>query len=102
MPPGPVGSASKGGAPVSGARTARRGSRKPPTVSLPRGPLYQLAYMSEALARIMHKESMLTVAALKMVQHKMFFSSVKAKREFGYSTQPWRLAVADALLVGES
>jgi dihydroflavonol-4-reductase len=32
-----------------------------------------------------------------MAQHKMFFSSAKAKRELGYSTQPWRLAVADAL-----
>ena len=79
------------------AEIARLMGRKPPTVSLPRAPLYPLAYMSEALARITHKEPMLTVDALKMAQHKMFFSSAKAKRELGYSTQPWRLAVADAL-----
>ena len=63
------------------AEIARLMGRKPPTLSLPRAPLYPLAYMSEALARITHKEPMLTVDALKMAQHKMFFSSAKAKRE---------------------
>jgi dihydroflavonol-4-reductase len=71
--------------------------RKPPRLSLPRVPLFPLAYISELLARITGKEPMLTVDALKMARHKMFFSSAKAKRELGYSTRPWRLAVADAV-----
>jgi dihydroflavonol-4-reductase len=32
-----------------------------------------------------------------MSKHKMFFSSAKAKRELGYGTRPWRLAIADAV-----
>ena len=71
--------------------------RKPPRLSLPRATLFPLAYLSELVARITGKEPMLTVDALKMARHKMFFSFAKAKRELGYSTQPWRLAVADAV-----
>ena len=40
---------------------------------------------------------MLTVDALKMSKHKMFFSSAKAKEELGYTVRPWRLAMADAV-----
>jgi dihydroflavonol-4-reductase len=79
------------------ADIARLVGRKPPRLHLPRAPLYPLAYISEMLARITGKEPMLTVDALKMARHKMFFSFAKAKRELGYSAQPWRLAVADAV-----
>jgi dihydroflavonol-4-reductase len=79
------------------AEIARLVGRKPPGISLPRAPLYPLAFVSEALARITGKEPMLTRDALKMSRHKMFFSSAKAKRELGYGTRPWRLAVADAV-----
>ncbi|HEY1962010.1 MAG TPA: NAD-dependent epimerase/dehydratase family protein, partial [Rhizomicrobium sp.] len=76
---------------------ARLIGRKPPRIQLPRVPLYPFAWLSEGFARITGKEPMLTVDALKMAQHKMFFSSAKAKRELGYTTRPWRLAVADAV-----
>jgi dihydroflavonol-4-reductase len=76
---------------------ARLIGRKPPHLSLPRAPLYPLAYVSELVARVTGREPMLTVDALKMSKHKMFFSSEKAKRKLGYTTQPWPLAVADAL-----
>jgi dihydroflavonol-4-reductase len=76
---------------------ARLMDRKPPRLSLPRAPLYPLAYVTELVARLTRKEPMLTVDALKMSKHKMFFSSAKAKRELGYATRPWRLAVADAV-----
>ena len=79
------------------AEIARLVGRKAPRVQLPRAPLYPLAYVSELIARITGKEPMLTVDSLKMSQHRMFFSSAKAKRELGYTTRPWRLAVADAV-----
>jgi len=79
------------------AEIARLMGRKPPGISLPRAPLYPLAYVSEVVAQITGKEPMLTSDALRMSQHKMYFSSAKAKRELGYSYGPWRLAVADAL-----
>jgi dihydroflavonol-4-reductase len=79
------------------AEIARLMNRKPPRLSLPRAPLYPLAYVTELIARLTRKEPMLTVDALRMSKHKMFFSSAKAKRELGYGTRPWRLAIADAV-----
>jgi len=79
------------------AEIARLVGRKPPRVSLPRGPLYPIAVGAEAIARLTRKEPMLTVDALKMSKHKMFFSSAKAKQELGYTVRPWRLAIADAV-----
>ena len=40
---------------------------------------------------------MLTVDALKMSRHRMFFSSAKAERELGYTHRPHGEALADAL-----
>lgn len=79
------------------AEIARLIGRKAPQVSFPRGPLYPIAIGAEAIARLTRKEPMLTVDALRMSKHKMFFSSAKAKQELGYTMQPWRLAVADAV-----
>jgi dihydroflavonol-4-reductase len=71
--------------------------RKPPRVNLPRGPLYPLAYAAEAFAAITGKEPFVTVDALKMSEHHMFFSSAKAERELGYRARPYAQALADAL-----
>jgi len=71
--------------------------RKPPTVSLPRGPLYPLAYAAEAVAAITGKEPFLTADALKMAGYKMFFTSAKATAELGYSARPYREGLADAI-----
>ena len=76
---------------------ARLTGRRPPTVGLPRGPLFPLAYAAEAVARFTGKEPFITADALKMAKYKMFFSSAKAVRELGYSARPWREAIADAL-----
>ncbi|MBV8798587.1 MAG: NAD-dependent epimerase/dehydratase family protein [Alphaproteobacteria bacterium] len=76
---------------------ARLTGRKPPRLGLPHAPLYPLAWVSERFAGITGKEPMLTLDALKMSKHKMFFSSAKARRELGYALRPWRLAVADAV-----
>ncbi len=71
--------------------------RKPPTVALPRGPLYPLAVAAELAARVTGKEPFLTVDALKMSRHHMFFTSAKAERELGYAARPYREALADAV-----
>jgi dihydroflavonol-4-reductase len=79
------------------AEIARLAGRKPPTVNLPRAPLYPLAYAAEAIARLTGKEPFLTADALKMSRHLMYFSSAKAERELGYQARPYALALADAL-----
>ena len=71
--------------------------RKAPTVSLPRAPLYPLALITEAVAYITNKEPFLTLDALKMASHHMFFSSAKAERELGYTARPYAEGLADAL-----
>ncbi len=71
--------------------------RKAPTVNLPRAPLYPLAYAAEAVARITGKEPFVTVDALKMASHHMFFTSAKAQAELGYAARPYQQALADAL-----
>ncbi|MEO6216308.1 MAG: hopanoid-associated sugar epimerase [Sphingomonas sp.] len=76
---------------------ARAVGRKPPTISLPRTPLFPLAYANEALARVTGKDPFLTVDSLKMAKHKMFFSSARAEAELGYTARPWEEAVADAV-----
>ncbi|MCW6507632.1 hopanoid-associated sugar epimerase [Lichenifustis flavocetrariae] len=71
--------------------------RKPPTVKLPRGPLFPLAYAAEFVARFTGKEPFATVDGLKMARYRMYFSSAKAERELGYRARPYREALADAL-----
>jgi len=76
---------------------ARLTNRRPPTIGLPRGPLFPLAYAAEAVAKFTGKEPFITADALRMAKYKMFFSSAKAMRELGYKPRPWREAIADAL-----
>jgi len=71
--------------------------RRPPGISLPRIPLFPLAYANEALARVTGKEPFLTVDALRMAKYRMFFSSAKAERQLGYHARPYRDALGDAL-----
>lgn len=71
--------------------------RSAPRFRLPRAPLYPIAYATEAMARVTGREPMLTVDALEMSKHLMFFSSAKAERELGYSARPHAAALADAV-----
>jgi len=71
--------------------------RRAPTVKLPRGPLFALAWGAEAFARVTGKEPFLTADALRMSRYRMFFSSEKAKRELGYSARPYKEGLKDAL-----
>jgi len=71
--------------------------RRAPTVKLPRGPLFALAWGAEAFARVTGKEPFLTADALRMSRYRMFFSSEKAKRELGYTARPYKEGLKDAL-----
>lgn len=76
---------------------AVRAGRKPPTVNLPRGPLYPLAYLAEAWAQVSGKEPMLTRDALTMSKRHMFFTSAKAERVLGYQARPHHQALDEAM-----
>jgi dihydroflavonol-4-reductase len=71
--------------------------RKPPTIALPRWPLYPLAMGAEAVAKLTKREPFVTVDGLKMSKNKMYFTSAKAERELGYSARPYREGLRDAL-----
>lgn len=79
------------------AMIAAATGRKPPTLSVPRAPLFPLAWANEQVARLTGKDPFLTVDSLKMAAHNMFFSSAKAQRELGYSARPCVEAVHDAI-----
>ncbi len=76
---------------------AEASGAKPPRFKIPRRALYPAAYLAEALARFTGREPFLTVDALRMAAHTMFFSSAKAENELGYHPRPAREAIADAL-----
>ncbi|MEX3932410.1 hopanoid-associated sugar epimerase [Paraburkholderia phymatum] len=71
--------------------------RKPPTIALPRWPLYPLAMGAEAVAKFTKREPFVTVDGLKMSKNKMYFTSAKAERELGYCARPYREGLRDAL-----
>jgi dihydroflavonol-4-reductase len=71
--------------------------RKPPTISLPRWPLYPIAFGAECVAKLTKREPFVTVDGLKMAKNKMYFSSAKAQSELGYRARPYREGLRDAL-----
>jgi dihydroflavonol-4-reductase len=71
--------------------------RKPPTLSLPRWPLYPLAFGAQTLAKITKREPFVTIDGLKMSKNKMYFTSAKAERELGYRARPYCEGLCDAL-----
>ncbi|WER49180.1 NAD-dependent epimerase/dehydratase family protein [Cupriavidus sp. WKF15] len=71
--------------------------RRPPTLQLPRWPLYPLAHAAEAVARVTRKEPFVTVDGLNMSKYRMFFRSDKARRELGYQPRPYIEGLRDAL-----
>jgi dihydroflavonol-4-reductase len=71
--------------------------RKPPTIKLPRGPLYPLALGAELYAKFSGKEPFVTVDGLRMSKNKMYFTSAKAERELGYRARPYGEGLSHAL-----
>jgi dihydroflavonol-4-reductase len=79
------------------AAIAGLSGRRAPRISLPRTPLYPLAYGAEAVARLTGREPLLTLDGLRLARYRMFFTSAKAQRELGYRSRPYQEGVADAL-----
>ncbi|MDR3439304.1 hopanoid-associated sugar epimerase [Telmatospirillum sp.] len=75
---------------------ARTAGRRPPSIRLPRLPLYPLAIVAEAWGRISGREPMLTLDGLKMAKWHMWFSSAKAEQVLGYRHRPAEQAINDA------
>ena len=71
--------------------------RKPPTVRIPRAPLFPLAWVNEQVARVTGKDPFLTLDSLRMAAHDMYYSSAKAEAELGYRARPYREALAEAI-----
>lgn len=76
---------------------ARLSGRKAPTVKLPRAPLFPLAWLAEMGGRITGREPFLTLDALRMAAHHMYYTSAKASRELGYTARPATAALEDAI-----
>ena len=76
---------------------AERVGRRPPTVRLPRLPLFPVAAVAELYSRLSGREPMLTIDGLKMAAHRMWFSSAKAERHLGYRHRPAGEALDDAV-----
>lgn len=79
------------------AEIASMVGRVAPRVSLPRWPLYPVARVAEAIARLNGKEPLITVDGLKMSKNRMFFTSAKAEQELGYRHRPHQEGLRDAL-----
>lgn len=71
--------------------------RPAPRVRLPVAPLYPLAHVAEAFARVTGREPFLTKDGLKMSRNRMHFSSDKAMRELGYRPRPHGEGLRDAI-----
>jgi dihydroflavonol-4-reductase len=71
--------------------------RPAPTIRIAREILFPLAIAVEFAARLTGREPFVTVDALRMAKKKMFYSSAKAERDFGYTCRPAHVAIADAI-----
>jgi dihydroflavonol-4-reductase len=71
--------------------------RKPPSIRLPRWPIYPVAWISEAVAALTGRETQVQREGLWMAAKKMYFSSRKAEQELGYRWRPPEEAIADAV-----
>src|SRR6516165_6835931 len=71
--------------------------RRRPTLRFPIAALYPIALGAEWLAHLTGKEPFATRDGLRMARHYMFFNDAKARRELGYTSRPYREAIADAI-----
>ncbi|MGH6983673.1 MAG: hopanoid-associated sugar epimerase [Stellaceae bacterium] len=71
--------------------------RKPPKIEVPATLVWPVAVIEEALGWLIGREPFATREGLRMSRHKMFFSSAKAEREFGYRARPAREGLAEAV-----
>ncbi|MGH8127458.1 MAG: hopanoid-associated sugar epimerase [Gammaproteobacteria bacterium] len=77
---------------------AQLAGRRAPRLRLAPGPLVPLAWCAEAWARATGTRPFFTRDELAMARHPMYYSSLKAEKELGYTHRPATQAFADALL----
>ncbi len=71
--------------------------RRPPTVCLPHWFALGVAHIAEAWSKLSARVPQVTVDAVRMSGHKMYFSSERARTELGYTPRPAEHAVRDAV-----
>ena len=79
------------------AEVAQAVGRRPPWLRVPHGVLFPVAIGAELAARVTGRDPFVTLDGVRMSQKKMYFTSEKASREFGYAPRPAREAIADAV-----
>jgi dihydroflavonol-4-reductase len=79
------------------ADVANSVGRRPPTLRFPIAALYPIAFGAELWARVTGNAPFATVDGLRMARHHMFFNDAKARRDLGYTSRPYREAIADAI-----
>ncbi|HEV7994699.1 MAG TPA: hopanoid-associated sugar epimerase [Stellaceae bacterium] len=79
------------------SEVARRVGRRPPRLKVPYAAAFAVAVAAELAARLGRREPFTTLDGVRMAKKKMYFSSAKASREFGYRPRPARDAIADAV-----
>ena len=67
------------------------------TIKLSCNALYPVAVAMELFAGLTGKEPRITLDALRMAKHKMFYCSAKAEQEIGYSARSAQQALADSI-----
>ena len=67
------------------------------TIKLSCNALYPVAFAMELFAGLTGKEPRITLDALRMAKHKMFYCSAKAEQEIGYSARSAHQALADSI-----
>jgi dihydroflavonol-4-reductase len=71
--------------------------RRPPTLLFPIAALYPIALGAEWFARLTGRTPFATRDGLHMARHHMLFNDAKARHELGYTSRPYREAIADAI-----
>ncbi|MBT6441778.1 MAG: NAD-dependent epimerase/dehydratase family protein [Alphaproteobacteria bacterium] len=71
---------------------------KAPGIRLPTGAIMPIARIAETWARVTGREPVVSVDALRMARHRMFFSSAKAEAALGYKHRGAEEALSDALV----
>jgi dihydroflavonol-4-reductase len=79
------------------AEVAQLVGTRPPHVRVPYSVAYPVAIGAELVARATGREPFITVDGVRMARKRMYFSSAKACREFGYRPRPAWEAIADAV-----
>ncbi len=78
-------------------RIADKLGRPAPKFKLPHTLVLPFAYLFEQFARVTHTEPQVTVDAVRMSKHRMYFSSDKAINELGYAPRSVDDAIGDAI-----